>query len=118
MAAAAVATWQDVALQLAPVIGARGFDVLLGRALHLASRSFPWLGDDWSTERAADRAQMLDTLGRRIAEAAPAAAAHASRATFDIFNDNLAALIGAPLAERLLDPVWALPAPAAKEIAS
>src|ERR1700674_3313757 len=42
-AEATAAAWRLVATQLAPVIGARGLDVLFSRALHQTSVEFPWL---------------------------------------------------------------------------
>jgi len=41
--AAFLGLWQQTARQLEPVIGARGVDVLFGRALHLTARRFLWL---------------------------------------------------------------------------
>jgi hypothetical protein len=43
IAEATASTWRLVTEQLAPVIGARGLDVLFSRALHQTSASFPWL---------------------------------------------------------------------------
>jgi hypothetical protein len=111
IAAAAIETWQLVAMQIAPVIGARGFDVLLSRSLHLTSARFPFLGDDWATERVASRAELLAGFGRRLAKVPTQAATEASGASFVNFHEALGALIGASLARRLLEPVWAPPAP-------
>ena len=43
VAEATLSTWRQVAVRLAPVIGARGVDVLFSRSLHLTSKAFPWL---------------------------------------------------------------------------
>src|SRR5450755_2960801 len=43
---ASAATWRLVAAQLAPVIGARGLEVLFRRALHKTTAAFPWIAAD------------------------------------------------------------------------
>jgi hypothetical protein len=107
IAADTVATWQLLAARLKPLIGERGFDVLLSRSLHITSRSFAWLGDDWSGEQAATRSSILAAVELRLAGGQANAAMEASGAMFMNFRVILAGLVGEDLAERLLGPVWA-----------
>jgi hypothetical protein len=99
-------TWHQVAARLAPVVGERGVDVLFSRALHLASSGFPWLVV--AGEYGAGPAP-LAALRARLESQPPADATLASQATFLAFAELLATLIGDPLSERLLAPVWAPP---------
>jgi hypothetical protein len=107
IAAGTVATWQLLAVHLAPLIGARGFDVLLSRSLHITSRTIAWLGDDWGGEQVATRSAMLAAVELRLADAEASVATEASSAMFMNFSVILTSLIGEPLAQRLLGPVWA-----------
>jgi len=98
------ATWRLVAAQLAPVIGARGLQVLFGRALHITSTTYPWLAVG------ADRggsASALPNLSWCFAGQDPATAAEASYALLLTFAELLTTLIGESLTTRLLAPVWA-----------
>jgi hypothetical protein len=104
--------WSQVAARLAPVIGARGVDVLFSRTLHQTSAAFPWLqmaGDHAGTVAA------LDDLRTRLAGQKAASAAEASHALLMSFTELLATLIGESLTERLLSPVWAPPLPASEQ---
>jgi hypothetical protein len=118
IAADTVATWQLLAARLKPLIGERGFDVLLSRSLHITSRSFACLGDDWSGEQAATRSAIFAAVELRLASAQASVAAAASGAMFINFSVILAGLIGEPLAQRLLGPVWAQATRAAEKEAT
>jgi hypothetical protein len=107
IAAATMATLEVIASNLSPVIGARGFDALLGRSFYLSGIALPWQGDHWSTEHVASRSDLLTSLERRLAGGAASAAAEMSLAVFMNFSKTLVALIGASLADRLLSPVRA-----------
>lgn len=112
VAEATISTWHQMVAQLAPVIGVRGVDVLFSRALHLTSASFPWLAiageqGDGAAQQASFRAQL------EIHETV--VAAEASCALLVTFTELLATLIGGPLTERLLRPVWAPPSPASEQ---
>ena len=107
VAADTVASWQFLATRLKPLIGARGFDVLMSRALHITSRTFAWLGDDWSGEQTATHSAILAAVQLRLADAEASAATAASRAMFTNFSVILAEMIGEPLVQHLLGPVWA-----------
>lgn len=110
IATSVLVTWQQVARRLAPVIGVRGANVLFARALHLASVTFPWLpGDDEPAER-------LEAILRARLEAQPVAIAFEAGCTvLQILTQLLSDLIGEPLSERLLTPVWAASLPAEPE---
>jgi hypothetical protein len=111
IAAATVAIWPQIAARLAPVIGARGADALFNRALHLTSLSFPWLAV------AADRGRgtaLLDGIRARLRRQEAAAATAASQEFLYTFTELLADMIGDSLTDRLLGPVWDLPASAFK----
>jgi hypothetical protein len=105
-------TWRQVAARLAPVIGARGVDVLFSRSLHVTSKDFPWLaiaGNDGNS------AALLDSLKARLAGRETAAAAEASHALLVTFTELLTTLIGESLTERLLGPVWVPSSPESEQ---
>jgi hypothetical protein len=112
IARAAANIWPEVATRLTPVIGARGVDVLFGRALHQTSIAFPWLqiaGDQGSGVAA------LNDLRTCLAGQETTGAAEASHALLMNFAELLATLIGESLTERLLGPVWAPALPASEQ---
>ena len=106
IAAAVADTWPQVTARLAPVIGVRGVTVLLRRAVHLTSTTFPWLQ---VPENEQEGAVLLQTLTTRLAEQRASTAVEASRALLVTFTELLTTLIGESLTERLLSPVWAPP---------
>ncbi|HJV93942.1 MAG TPA: hypothetical protein VJ572_10695 [Azonexus sp.] len=104
VAEAAISTWHQAAVRLAPVIGRQGVDVLFRRSLHLTKSTIPWLTmavDD------GDCAALLATLQASLADHEAAAALEASNVLLVNFTELLASLIGKPLTERLLAPIWA-----------
>lgn len=110
--AATLGIWQEVAERLAPMIGRRGVDALIGRSLHLISPAFPWLSRAGASSSAPGP---LANFLARLEAGEPAEATEASLALLLTFTDLLATLIGASLAGRLLDPIWTLPAPSSSE---
>lgn len=107
-AAATVALWLQISARLVPVIGARGVEVLFGRTLYLAGKSFSWLGG------AADRGRgtpSIDVIRARLGRQEAAVAAAASCEFLFVFAGLLATLIGDSLTDRLLGPVWVLALP-------
>jgi hypothetical protein len=105
-AEATAAAWRLVAVQLAPVIGARGLDVLFSRALHQTSAGFPWL------VVAVDRGGSDSPLPSLMASLTGQHASTAAEASYTLlltFTELLATLIGESLTTRLLAPVWAPP---------
>jgi hypothetical protein len=107
VAANTFATWQQVASQLVPVIGARGVDALFRRSLHLTSKAFPWLA---LAGNGGNSASLLVSLKTRLADLETASATEASHALLVTFIESLETLIGESLTQRLLGPVWAPPA--------
>jgi hypothetical protein len=106
VADASFSLWQQMSAKLAPMIGHRGVDVLVNRAVHLTSASYLWL------EMAADQKAgdtLLACIRVRLAGQDTATAMEASHSLLETFVDLLASLIGEPLTERLLGPVWAAP---------
>jgi hypothetical protein len=83
-------------------------EVLFSRSLHLTSLSIPWLSVDGDY---GDTATLLATLKTRLAERDTDAAEEASHALLLSFTELLTTLIGKPLTERLLAPVWEPPSP-------
>jgi hypothetical protein len=111
-AEAMAATWRLVAVQLAPVIGARGLDVLFSRALQQTTAAFPWLAV------AVDRGgsdSPLPSLMLCLAGQHTVTAEEASYTLLLTFTNLLSTLIGEPLTERLLAPVWARPSPSSRQ---
>jgi hypothetical protein len=108
VAEATLNLWQQMAAGLAPIIGARGVDVLFGRSLHLTSRAFPRLvitGDP------GDNDALLASLKAHLAECDTNDALESSYALLGTFTELLSTLIGESLTGRLLHPVWELPSP-------
>jgi len=114
VADAAVALWKAVHGALTPVIGPRGSAALYHRTLHGAREQYPWLAAAYdSTLQPGDFA----TLRAALAQQPAVDAAAAQDGILQAFLDLLAALIGEPLTERLLQGVWPPPsaAPASKD---
>ena len=112
VAEATLSTWHQVAARLAPVIGARGVDVLFSRALHLTSTAFPWLAMA-GVHR--DNPAPLASFRACLEARETAVAAEASYALMVTFTELLATLIGESLMERLLGSIWASPPPASEQ---
>ena len=103
--------WLQMSARLAPVIGVRGFNVLFACTLHMTSKAYPWLA---IPEDIGNNSTVLAEIRTRLADSEPDAAAAASHALLATFVKLLANMIGEPLVERLLGPVWASP-PSASE---
>ena len=104
VAGAALVTWNEVAAQLAPVIGGGGVEALFRRALHLTARALPWLADEPAD---GDIDASLARFKARLAKRDAAGAMEASLALLATFTALLASLIGDSLTDRLLISVWA-----------
>jgi len=100
-------TWQTMAAQLEPVIGARGVSVLLNRALYLTVKSYPWM----KPTNAQEAADAMENLRLRFADRSALEAAEAGCALLVTFTELLSSLIGESLTERLLACVWLPPSP-------
>ena len=108
LAVATVSIWLQFSARLAPVIGARGVEILFDRALYLASTSFPFLAIAANRGRGTTPINAIRTqIGRQDA---PVAAAASCEFLFT-FTVLLATLIGDSLTDRLLGPVWAVSLP-------
>jgi len=104
LAGAALVTWNEVAAQLAPVIGGGGVDALFHRALHLTARALPWLADE---REDGDIAATLARLKGRLETRDAAGAMEASLTLLTTFMELLTTLIGDSLTDRLMISVWA-----------
>jgi hypothetical protein len=103
ISASAVAAWRGIDGALAPIIGRGGVSALFERSLHLASAQHPALiaaHDD--VLRSGDFGALQAVYAR--SSGAEAAAAHG--ALLVSFCGLLTGLVGEPLTERLLQPVW------------
>ena len=96
-------TWRHVISVLSPVIGANGTGILLGRAVHLTSLTYPWLA--MATESNNSDA-LLNGIKTRLAARGTDAAKEASDILCKTFIDLLGALIGESLTKRLLNNVF------------
>ena len=108
LADAAVSQWQAIDAALAPILGNVGVAALYHRSLFLSLKAHPWLDH----ERNPDVPGMdLPALRALLAGRDAADVSEASATLLRTFMELLASLVGAPLAERLLGPLWAqLPA--------
>lgn len=113
IATATLHTWSLIDTRLAPVIGARGVDVLFRRALHLTQSTFPSLIIVGGEEK--ESAALLARIKASLAECKPAVAAEASYTLLVTFTELLTPLIGESLVARLFDPVWVPSSPASKQ---
>ena len=98
-----VTTCFEIDKALTPIIGQRGLEALLNRSLHLASASQAWLlvGAD-AFDLKADLSELHVTLSLQTSELA----AQGGGAFLDHFHQLLTTLVGTPLTERLLRPMW------------
>lgn len=111
IAEATQATWEQMSARLVPVIGARGVDALLGRAMHLTRLSFPRLdmaGAD------GNRLLSFERFKACLESHETSDAVEASCVLLVTFTDVLAALIGDALVERLLSPAWTVSQPSSE----
>jgi hypothetical protein len=97
-------TWAAMSKRLSRVIGERGVEVLLARAVRLTSATYPWLAG-----RAVEGEPMAH-LQRILTERSVEERADASVAILVSVTGLLTTLVGEPLCHRLLEPVWARPA--------
>ena len=95
---------QDIAAVLTPILGPRGVAALYQRALHVTRGRHAWVaGPVEVAQPIIDLVKLRAEFARQDRDEGAAAAT----ALLQAFHDLLASLIGRPLAERLLDPVWA-----------
>ena len=103
LAAAARRAYDDLARASAPLIGQVGVDALIGRAVHLAQREYPWMVQARGPAQAEGPfAQVIFSLERQD----PAVATEAAGAVFATFMGLLVTFIGEPLTASLLRKAW------------
>lgn len=103
IADAIVSLWEQIESALAPIIGQRGVAALYQRSLYLAAQAHPWLELQEGPQATMDLASLRSTIARQ----GSADAAAGGVAVLQTFHTLLTSLIGASLAGRLLDTVWA-----------
>ena len=98
-----VTTCFEIDKALTPIIGKRGLEALFTRSLHLTSASHAWLlvGAD-AFDLQADLSELQVTLSLQTSELA----VQGGGAFLDHFHQLLTTLVGTPLTERLLRPMW------------
>jgi len=107
IADALCATWQAIDVALAPIVGSRGVAALYTRSLYLTGASHPWLA---GLQEGAQGSMDLAALKPVFARQSRADALAGGDALLQNLHQLLASLIGASLAERLLQRVWDGPA--------
>jgi hypothetical protein len=103
IADAMAATWYEIDVALAPIIGSKAVVALYKRSLYLTGRTHPWLAGTHQDADALDLAALKPVIARQSS----AEAALGSRALLQTFNQLLGSLIGPSLTERLLRSAWA-----------
>jgi hypothetical protein len=102
-----VATWRAVDDALRGVIGPLGVSALLARSLVLAQRRHPSLAAAQAMPNPPAGAEaLLDGLRAALQQQPLAEAQAAGQTLVQVYTELLDSLIGAALAERLLQPVW------------
>ena len=103
LATAARHAYDELAHVSTPLIGQVGVDALTARALHLAQREYPWLGEAAESEHTSEPfAQVTINLRRQH----PGIATEGTAAVFAIFAGLLITFIGEPLTTGLLRKAW------------
>ena len=100
IAQSAVCAWQALAERLSPIIGERGFQVLLVRSIHLTRSDFPFL---LLPPPEHDALASLFASLKQSLERHAALAADADRALLLTFTGLLNSLIGEGLTARLVE---------------
>ncbi len=103
VAARAVTVWRAIDAVLAPIIGHGGVAALFERSLHLACTPHPALV---CANDAAASPGDFSALQTALAGFSSADAASANGELLRAFDGLLTGLIGQPLVDRLLQPVW------------
>ena len=113
LAVAARRTYEEFAREAAPLIGQRGVEALISRAVHLARREHPWLGSDGAASDPPED-DTFAHVARSLEQAETGAATEASGVVFGLSAGLLATLIGDRLTASLLYKAWpdAFPMPA------
>jgi hypothetical protein len=103
LATAARLTFDELACVLVPLIGQIGMDALVGRAVHLARREYPWLADSGTVEGADGP---FVRVSKSLEHQDSALAIRAAAAVLAHFTGLLVTMIGESLAVRLMRQAW------------
>lgn len=103
VAAAAMETYEQLARQLARLIGEAGVSAIQARSVHLTQKEFPWLAAAPPTEGSQRPVQHLRTT---LEGQQPAVILVSAEALVVNFIDLLVTLIGEHLTTRLLQDAW------------
>ena len=103
VAIAARRRFEELAGVLTPIIGQVGMDALADRALHLAQREYPWLGNTRNPEQVEGR---LIGVSMSLEHQEPGLATEAAAAVLAQFAALLVTMIGEPLTVRLMRQAW------------
>ena len=104
MAAALFTVALAIDTALVPTLGPAAVKQLFERTLAAGARTYPWMSGDCQ-----DHAGGLDLerMSLLFSQQTSAAAAAGARLLLQTFYDSLAGMVGVPLTEQLLRPVWA-----------
>jgi hypothetical protein len=102
LTSAANAAYEDLLRVVTPVLGERGVDALVGRALHITGRQYPDLARTATDRPERSFADAMENLPTQNL----AAATDALAAFFSIFAGLLVTFIGKALTARLLAQAW------------
>lgn len=96
-----------ISIQLEPMIGTRGIEVLFNRAFYLSSKEFAWI--TYASDL--DQVSLIATITKQLESVETQEASQAAYTILVIFTKLLIALIGESLTSRLLETVWTLASP-------
>ncbi len=99
------ATWLEIDVALAPIVGQRGLVALYKRSLYLTASAYPWLE---GVHEGMQPTMDLVKLKSVFAQQSSADAAAGGCELFRTFHVLLVSMVGPSLTERLLRSVWAL----------
>ncbi len=118
VAALVASAFRGIDQALSPIVGQRGMAALYKRSLHLCRPVHPWLPPPPAND--ADSEMEIAALIDALATQTSVDAAAAGTRLLGSFRVLLNTLIGEPLTERLLRPVWAnfLSGPSARDTKS
>ena len=103
-----------ISIQLEPMIGVQGVEVLFNRALYLSSKELTWI----ETSVDLDKVNLIASIAQQLESVEMHEASKAGYTILMIFTKLLITLIGESLTIRLLEPVWTIESPlqASKEL--
>ena len=103
-----------MSIQLEPLIGVQGVEVLFNRALYLSSKELTWI----ETSVDLDKVNLIASIAKQLESVEMHEASKAGYTILMIFTKLLITLIGESLTIRLLEPVWTIESPlqASKEL--